>query len=793
VVWFRNTLPITISLVLAAVPAVRAWWRRHLTPTSWSWQTGAALYVVSFIGSAFGILPLWAIGMITDPFPAAVWRDVTLVIYAERTFFPLLATLLGLALWPALRRGPFSVANQLRYGLPVCILLTFFFAGRLFVEQAYDNARTETTRQLRHESQAAARAVDAELDRAATRLRTWASTTGSTAPPARFLWAERVPAGPPPATLPPAAHALLDSARVTGRVQRGFVPLPDTTAHTVALAVPSRAAPSTVVVGGLAPRVLRQTLAIWEPSPSGLYLVTRENAPVVGPAPPTNDAGRSPLLEALRRTPGATAQAQRGRYEHSVLGALTALPGLPGAIVVERGREDAYFHVFEMLASMALIILLAGGGALAVGFFLSRRVVDPLDRLIDAARRVGGGDLSTRVAVEQKNELGELARSFNSMIRDLSASVRRLRANEERLRLALDAAQMGTWNWTVDANADVLSWSPQTYVLLGVPATRTDTLPQAYLARVHPQDRAQVVRMIAVILQTETDFEFEHRIRPERGEERWVKVKGRVARDDGRPQRMSGVVMDVTARKKAERELVAAKEEAEEMSRLKSAFLANVSHEIRTPLTSIIGFAEILAEEASDQQRKIAEKVVASGRRLKTTLDSVLDLSMIEAGEFSLECRTVDFTKAVRRRTDLLRPMAERKGLSFTVDTPDGGPEVYLDPNGLDRILTNLITNAIKFTEEGEVAVRVRANAAHVDLQVCDSGIGIDEDFLPELFEAFKQESEGLQREHEGTGLGLSITKELVDLMEGEIEVDSTKGEGTTFTVRLPYEVKNGQ
>jgi signal transduction histidine kinase len=160
---------------------------------------------------------------------------------------------------------------------------------------------------------------------------------------------------------------------------------------------------------------------------------------------------------------------------------------------------------------------------------------------------------------------------------------------------------------------------------------------------------------------------------------------------------------------------------------------------------------------------------------------------MIEAGEFSLDARPVDVAEEVRRRTELLCPMAERKGLAFTVDAPEEGPEAEVDPNGLDRILTNLVTNAIKFTEEGGVTVRVSGEPSHVVLAVADTGIGISEDFLPELFEAFKQESEGLQREHEGTGLGLSIAKELVDLMDGTITVDSQKGEGTTFTVRLPY------
>jgi PAS domain S-box-containing protein len=530
---------------------------------------------------------------------------------------------------------------------------------------------------------------------------------------------------------------------------------------------------------------------VWAPETTHLYLVNRDRVPVVERVDaPASAADPAPLVGALLDAPGATAEAAQGRYGPDVLGAIAPLPGLAGHVVVEQARQDASGHVFETLVTMILIAMLACGGALAVGFYVSRRVVAPLDRLIEAARQVGAGTLDVQVPVEQDNELGELARTFNAMTQDLSTSVERLQANEERLRMALDAAQMGTWNWT--AEADEAAWSPQTYALLGVPPTRTERLYAAFLARVHPGDRAQVADRIEAVLDGQTRFTIEHRIRPRPDAVRWVRVQGRVVRTDGTPRRMSGVIMDITSQKEAEQELMAAKEEAEEMSRLKSAFLANVSHEIRTPLTSIIGFAEILAEEVPAAHQDGAEKIVRSGRRLMRTLDSVLDLSMIEAGEFSLDCRPFDLAAEVRQRTDLLRPTAERKGLDVTVDVPDSGIEVHLDPNCLDRILTNLLTNAIKFTESGQVAVAARPTEEGVVVEVQDTGIGIGADFRPQLFDAFKQESGGLQREHEGTGLGLSITRELVDLMEGTIEVESQEGKGTRFTVRLPYHLPRG-
>jgi PAS domain S-box-containing protein len=234
-------------------------------------------------------------------------------------------------------------------------------------------------------------------------------------------------------------------------------------------------------------------------------------------------------------------------------------------------------------------------------------------------------------------------------------------------------------------------------------------------------------------------------------------------------------------------ELIQAKEEAEQMSRLKSAFLANMSHEIRTPLTGIIGFATVLAKELPEEHREFAELIRSSGRRLLEMLNSVLDLAKLESNQMNLERREIDLADEIQKVVDLLTPLAQEKGLAIGMD--DEGDARHLlrsDRAALNRILHNLIGNAIKFTDEGHVRVSVWSSGDRVGFDVVDTGIGIEAKFIPQLFDEFSQESFGMNRSHSGTGLGLTITNRLVELMGGEIDVESTKNAGSRFAVSLP-------
>jgi PAS domain S-box-containing protein len=254
-----------------------------------------------------------------------------------------------------------------------------------------------------------------------------------------------------------------------------------------------------------------------------------------------------------------------------------------------------------------------------------------------------------------------------------------------------------------------------------------------------------------------------------------------------------GIGIDVTERIRRAADLERARDEAEEMNRLKSAFLANMSHEIRTPLTSILGFAEAIYDEVDGTGPELqvasdfAQLIQRGGRRLLDTLNSVLDLSRLEAGMMKVHPTRSDVGTEVRDVADLLRPMARAKAITIETEIPDSVVSAHADPAALHRVLSNLVSNAVKFTPEGGVITcRVRPADDRVCIEVQDTGVGISDDFLPHAFEPFRQESSGTDRAYEGSGLGLAVTQQLVDLMNGTIDVASTKGEGTCITVCLP-------
>jgi Signal transduction histidine kinase len=248
----------------------------------------------------------------------------------------------------------------------------------------------------------------------------------------------------------------------------------------------------------------------------------------------------------------------------------------------------------------------------------------------------------------------------------------------------------------------------------------------------------------------------------------------------------------VLERLEREQELLAAMEEAETASRMKSSFLANMSHEIRTPLTSIIGFAEAIGTMASGLELpegsplpKHAELIEQGGKRLLDTLEGVLNLSKLEAGQMELDAEPVDVGTEAERTAEELRPEAREKKVDLRLKTD--AAQAKADEGGVQIVLRNLLSNAIKYTGEGgTIWVRTSRDEGQAVLEVEDTGIGMEPSVAERLFEPFRQASEGFNREYEGTGVGLAVTKKATEQMGGSITVETEKGEGSRFAVRLP-------
>ena len=257
--------------------------------------------------------------------------------------------------------------------------------------------------------------------------------------------------------------------------------------------------------------------------------------------------------------------------------------------------------------------------------------------------------------------------------------------------------------------------------------------------------------------------------------------------DSGRMVAIIGVSSDVTAREEAHAEVQRARDQALEASLMKSHFLANMSHEIRTPMNGVLGMTELLLDTDLDsRQRDYAETVRSSGDALLAIINDILDLSKIEAGRMGLEAVDVDLPTVIEETAELLAGAAHAKGLDLVVDIADDIPVVRGDPGRLRQVITNLLGNALKFTVRGHVAVSariVRATEADVTvrIEVDDSGIGIDPEVAPKIFEPFVQADASTNRRYGGTGLGLAITVQLVDLMGGEYGLDSLRGVGSSF------------
>jgi signal transduction histidine kinase len=371
---------------------------------------------------------------------------------------------------------------------------------------------------------------------------------------------------------------------------------------------------------------------------------------------------------------------------------------------------------------------------------------------------------------------------------EMAASLQRSEAAERRLRIAAAIAELHVYE--VDFVAGRVTNQGTNEDFLEAPIS-FDRMSKDGFYLVHPDDRERVVAAWEAYEAGGGPYRVKYRLKREDGREVWAFAAAEIKRaEDGSPLSLVGALVNITASKQGERELIEERDRAEAASRVKGEFLATMSHEIRTPLNGVLGMAQAMArDDLTDPQRHRLGVVQRSGEMLLGLLNNVLDVSKIESGKLELEVGQFDVASLCRDAIDTFAPQLADMDvtLSFAI-APAARGTCSGDAARVRQVLVNLISNAVKFTERGTVDVRVDRDGDMLAIEVTDTGIGIASDQHQVLFEKFTQADASTTRRYGGAGLGLSISRQLAQMMDGSIELESELGRGSTFraTLSLP-------
>ncbi len=412
-------------------------------------------------------------------------------------------------------------------------------------------------------------------------------------------------------------------------------------------------------------------------------------------------------------------------------------------------------------------------------------VNDELEREI-AARR------TAQEALQEVNQ--ELEERVAERTAALTVAHLGVKENEERLRMAMDVAEIAAWEW--DLASGRMTWSTDPETLFGFPPGSFGH-DRRMLSSVHPEDRQRVGDAVATALDAGSTYECEYRVVRPDGANVWITERGRALRDEhGQPERIVGVSRDISAQRRAEQAREAslvnerrARDEAERQSRFKDEFLATLSHELRTPMNAILGWLSMLAKGDVVREPEQAMAVIQRNAQVQARLiEDLLEVNKLTSGTVRLEIGPVDIGAAIDAAIESLQPTADTKSVRLSMTRATVLPRISADGRRVQQILWNLLHNAVKFTRPGgSVAVLAGCAEGSVRIQVKDTGQGIAPEFLPHVFDRFRQADPSTTRDAWGLGLGLSITKHLVELHGGSIEATSQGLEqGSTFVVRLP-------
>ncbi|MGR3177219.1 MAG: response regulator [Candidatus Anammoxibacter sp.] len=487
-----------------------------------------------------------------------------------------------------------------------------------------------------------------------------------------------------------------------------------------------------------------------------------------------------------------------------IIGASVFIDELQWVILAEENIDKIFAPLFKLKAQMITFCIVTFGIILFVSTIFSRRLTGPIKLLLEGIRKRSSGEVDFRVKKTSDDELGNLVTSFNKMcddMQDISVS----RDFFERILNGMSDLVIIT-----DLDYKIKVVNPATLNILGY---KEDELINKSFMEELLGIKAQVnLRSLIESNQVYLSKNQNVRFKSKDGKDVFVNLSAFFTRSCKHKSHLAdceiyadtnsctecvrisiaNIARDITKQRQVEDALRNAKEAAETATLTKSEFLANMSHEIRTPMNAIIGMSNLLLEtNLDDEQKDYADTICISSDGLLTLINDILDFSKIESGKLEIETIDFDINNTVESVAELLTYKAEEHGLQLTCMTHSNVPSIVRgDPGRTRQILTNLVNNAIKFTKKGDVVVNVNLveeNSTNVTLrfEVRDTGIGIPQGSVGQLFKSFSQVNASTTRKYGGTGLGLAISKHLCELMGGNIGVKSKEGEGSTFWFTL--------
>lgn len=464
--------------------------------------------------------------------------------------------------------------------------------------------------------------------------------------------------------------------------------------------------------------------------------------------------GRFPLV-------GAGGKSGRALFEQEIVAVGEPVPlgsGTYGAFILYRTLED----VETTMTHVRRLLLYAAGICIVLttffAFFLSTRITEPLRLMKKAADRMARGAFDSRVPIRTRDEIGDLARTFNRLAQQLDETIHALQREKEQLASILRSMADGVI--TVDRDGRVVVTNPPAERILRAWQEGDGAALPAPLA-------ALFQRVMRERRELATDLPVQGRI--------WSVVMAPLYdRDDVRGA--VAVLRDMT--------------EERRLDKLRKDFIANVSHELRTPLAMLQGYSEAMVDDIAatpEERKEMARVIYEETRRMGRLVNDLLDLARMEAGSFQLDRQEIDPVAWTDRLLRKFSALAREQGIALKAEAVGEIGPLRVDPDRLEQILTNLLDNAFRYTPPGgTIRVRLRDEGGGVWIEVADTGVGIPEEDLPFIFERFYKADKARTRGQAGTGLGLAIVKSLVEAHGGSITVSSKVGEGTRFTMFFP-------